>query len=152
MTEPNSSATPEPAETLSKYDNSRRPLQSAAKYGALALAGAMLLSLLAWGGKEGMPGVWGVVLGTAIGGGFVLLTVLSVWFTAGTTPVVTGAVVMGSWLLKVVALILVLALINDMTFYDKNAFFVTVIVALIVTIGAEVWGMAQENLTYVGSK
>nr|WP_255549469.1 hypothetical protein [Corynebacterium sp. TAE3-ERU12] len=137
---------------MSKYDNSRRPLQSAAKYGALALAGAMLLSLLAWGGKEGMPGVWGVVLGTAIGGGFVLLTVLSVWFTAGTTPVVTGAVVMGSWLLKVVALILVLALINDMTFYDKNAFFVTVIVALIVTIGAEVWGMAQENLTYVGSK
>ena len=36
-----------------------------------------------------------------------------------------------------------------MTFYDTMAFFVTVVLALIVTLGAEVWGMSQSNLTYV---
>lgn len=139
-------------EALSKYDDSRRPLTAAAKKGALALLILVVISLLAWGGKAGLAGIWGVVLGGAIGGGFVLITVLLVWATARTTPVVTGVVVMGGWLLKIVALIAVLAIISDMAFYDRWAFFVTVLAALVVTLAAEVWGMSQENLTYVGSK
>lgn len=96
-----------------------------------------------------MPGVWGVVLGAAIGGGFVLLTVVSVLVTARSTPTMTGAVVMFGWLAKIVVLILILLAIKDLTFYDTMAFFVTVVLALIVTLGAEVWGMSQSNLTYV---
>ncbi|MEJ5919488.1 hypothetical protein WG938_04170 [Corynebacterium sp. H113] len=140
------------SEELSKYDDVRIPLLSAARSGALALVGLTVLSLLVWGGKEGMPGVWGVLLGAGIGGGFVLLTVLSVLFTAKTSPTTTGAVVMGGWLLKIVVLIGILLLIRDLEFYDTMAFFITVILALIVTLGAEVWGMAQSNLTYIQAK
>ncbi len=140
------------AATISQYDDSRRPLAAAARTGALALLGVVVLSLLAWGGKEGMPGIWGVVLGGAIGGGFVLVTVLLIWATAKTTPTVTGAVVMGGWLVKIIVLIVILAVIDGMAFYDRWAFFVTVLLAMAVTLGAEMWGMSQENLTYYGSR
>ncbi|WP_295624990.1 hypothetical protein [uncultured Corynebacterium sp.] len=133
----------------SKYDDPRVPLLAAAKSGAIALVVVTIGSLLVWSGMEGVPGVWGVVLGAAIGGGFVLLTVISVLATAKSTPTMTGAVVMFGWLAKIVVLILILLVLRDMTFYDPMAFFVTVVLAMMVTIGAEVWGMSQSNLTYV---
>ncbi len=134
---------------MSKYDDSRVPLLAAARSGAIALGVLFVISLLVWGGKDGFPGIWGVVLGAAIGGGFVLFTVLAVLFTAKTSPTTTGAVVMGTWLLKIIVLIMILLLIRDLEFYDRMAFFVTVVLALIVTLGAEVWGLSQANLTYV---
>ena len=137
------------AKPMSKYDDPRIPLLAAARSGAIALAVLTVGSLLVWGGKDGMPGVWGVLLGAGIGGGFVLLTVVSVLVPAKSTPTMTGAVVMFGWLAKIVVLILILLVIRDMTFYDTMAFFVTVVLALIVTLGAEVWGMSQSNLTYV---
>lgn len=138
--------TPEPE---SKYDDSRRPLLAALRSGSIALAAITVLSLLVWGGKNGMPGVWGVLLGAGISGGFVLITVLGILFTARTTPATTLAVVLGGWLLKIIVLIGILVLIRDLEFYDNMTFFVTVILTLLVTLGAEVWGMSQSNLTYV---
>ncbi|MCT1547063.1 hypothetical protein [Corynebacterium amycolatum] len=138
--------TPEPE---SKYDDSRRPLLAAARSGTIALAVITVLSLLVWGGKNGMPGVWGVLLGAGISGSFVLLTVLGILFTARTSPSVTLAVVLGGWLLKIVVLIGVLVVIRNLEFYDNMTFFVTVVLTLMVTLGAEVWGMSQSNLTYV---
>lgn len=138
--------TPEPE---SKYDDSRRPLLAAARSCAIALAVITVLSLLVWGGKNGMPGVWGVLLGAGISGSFVLLTVLGILFTARTSPSVTLAVVLGGWLLKIVVLIGVLVVIRNLEFYDNMTFFVTVVLTLMVTLGAEVWGMSQSNLTYV---
>nr|WP_222866826.1 MULTISPECIES: hypothetical protein [Corynebacterium] len=122
---------------------------AAARSGAIALAVITVLSLLVWGGKNGMPGVWGVLLGAGISGTFVLLTVLGILFTARTSPSVTLAVVLGGWLLKIVVLIGVLVVIRNLEFYDNMTFFVTVVLTLMVTLGAEVWGMSQSNLTYV---
>ena len=147
MTENNSGSSA--AAPTSVYDDSRRPLLAAARSGAIALAALTVLSLLVWGGKYGMPGVWGVLLGAGISGAFVLLTVVGILFTARTTPTTTMAVVMGGWLLKIVVLIGVLLLIRDLDFYHTMTFFTTVIAALVVTLGAEVWGMSQANLTYV---
>ncbi|ALA67095.1 hypothetical protein [Corynebacterium lactis] len=146
MTDNNS---PAGASKKSKYDDSRRPLLAAARAGAIALGMLTVLSLLVWGGKNGMAGVWGVLLGAAISGSFVLLTVLGVLFTAKTSPTTTLAVVMGGWLLKIVILIGVLIIIRNLQFYDHLTFFVTVVLTLVVTLGAEVWGMSQSNLTYV---
>lgn len=137
------------SQTVSKYDDSRRPLLAAARSGVIALAVITVLSLLVWGGKYGMSGVWGVLLGAAISGGFVLITVLGVLFTARTTPSTTLAVVLGGWLLKIVVLIGILVVIRDLEFYHHLTFFVTVVLTLLVTLGAEVWGMSQSNLTYV---
>ena len=52
-------------------------------------------------------------------------------------------------MLKIVVLIGVLVVIRNLEFYDNMTFFVTVVLTLMVTLGAEVWGMSQSNLTYV---
>lgn len=144
---PDSTAAINPSED---YDDHRRPLQRAVKFGWWALLTITIVSLAMWGGARGLPGIWGVLIGAAIGGGFVLLTAASVLLTANSTPSTTMAVVLGGWLLKVVVLIIVLLLIRDLDFYDKTAFFVTVVAALVATLATEAWGTITARVTNVG--
>ena len=131
------------------FDDPRVPLQRAVKKGATALGIFTITSLAVWGGAQGVAGLWGVIVGAALGGGFVLFTALSVLFTANSTPSTTIAVVLGGWLIKLIVLIGVLAIIRDMDFYDTWALFLTVVVALIVTLGSEVWAVVTSRVTYV---
>ncbi|WP_239659086.1 hypothetical protein [Corynebacterium aurimucosum] len=124
-------------------------MHRAVKLGGLALLAITVVSLAVWGGIRGLPGIWGVLVGAAIGGGFVLFTALSVLLTANTTPANTMAVVLGGWLLKVVVLVMVLLVIRDMDFYDTLALFVTVMLALFATLGTEVWAVVTSRVTYV---
>ncbi len=139
-------ATPE----LSEFDDHRRPLQRAVKLGTVALIVLTIISLAVWGGLRDLPGIWGVLIGAALGGGFVILTALSVLITSNTDAATTGAIVLGSWLLKIVVLIIVLVVIRDMEFYDTVALFVTVIIALLVVLAMEVWGVMTSRVTYIG--
>ncbi|QGU04360.1 hypothetical protein [Corynebacterium comes] len=133
----------------SEFDDPRRPLLRAVRFGTIALVIITIVSLAIWGGMRDLPGIWGVLLGAAIGGGFVLLTAASVLFTSSTNPATTGAVVLGSWLLKIVVLIIVLVIIRDLTFYDRTALAVTTVLALIVVLATEVWGVITARVTYV---
>ncbi|AGF72232.1 hypothetical protein A605_06130 [Corynebacterium halotolerans YIM 70093 = DSM 44683] len=145
---PDNDDTVDTADTVSEYDDPRRPLVRALRLGSVALVVIMIISLVIWGAWRDLPGIWGVVIGAAIGGGMVLLTALSVLLTANSTPSTTGAVVLGSWLLKIVVLVLVLALIRDLTFYNEAALMVTTVLALIVVLATEVWGVITARVTY----
>lgn len=134
----------------SKYDDHRLPLQKALKGGSLAIVAITVVSLIAWGAAKGMPGVWGVVIGALIGGGFVLLTAVSVLLTSNSDVATTGAVIFGGWLVKLILLIVVLVIIRHMEFYDHVAFFVTVVLALIAALSAEVWAIVSSKVTYIG--
>ena len=133
----------------SDFDDPRLPLKRAVQLGVKALLVIMLVSLAIWGGLKGLPGIWGVLIGAALGGGFVLCTAFSVLFTAKSTPSTTIAVVLGGWLLKLVLLLGVLAVIREMDFYDTWALFLSVVAALVVTLGTEVWGIVTSKVTYV---
>lgn len=135
---------------VSDFDNPRRPLERAVNYGGWALVAITFLSLAMWGGAKGLPGIWGVLIGAALGGGFVLITALSVLLTSNSNPTTTLMVVFGGWLLKILVLIIVLALIRDLEFYDRLALFLTVVFALIATLGTEVWGVITARVSYIG--
>ena len=135
--------------STSSYDDPRVPLQRALRFGSTALAIITVVSLAIWGGVRGLPGIWGVVIGAAIGGGFVLITAALVLFTSKSAPSTTKAVVLGGWLLKVVLLIIVLMIIRDMEFYDTMAMFITVVLAMVVVLGTEVWGIITARVTYI---
>lgn len=139
-----------PAENPAEFDDPQAPLKRALKLGGWALVVLTIVSLAMWGGMRDLPGIWGVLIGAAIGGGFVLLTVVSVLATSNTSPSTTMAVVLGSWTLKLVVLIAVLFVLRGMDFYDTAALGVTVILALIVVLGSEVWGIMTTRATYVG--
>ncbi|PRQ12364.1 hypothetical protein C1Y63_01945 [Corynebacterium sp. 13CS0277] len=121
------------------------------RYGAFAVAAITVVSLFLWGLVWGMPGIWGALIGAAIGGGFVALTALSVLVTANTNPATTGAVVLGGWLLKIVVLLIILFAIRDLTFYHHVALFITAVAALLAMLGSEVWGVMKSRTTYIGT-
>lgn len=135
--------------STSSFDDPRVPLQRALRFGSIALAIITVASLAIWGGLRELPGIWGVVIGAAIGGGFVLITAASVLVTSKSTPSTTMAIVLGGWLLKVVLLIVVLMVIREMDFYDTMALFVTVVLAMVAVLGTEVWGIITARVTYV---
>lgn len=156
MTDSSNSAPPTPEETASTspdgvdYEDPKRPLLRALRLGTWALIILTIISLAVWGGMRDLPGIWGVLIGAAIGGGFVLTTVLSVLVTSNTSPATTLAVVLGGWLVKVIVLILLLAWLRTMNFYDSTALGVTTIAVLVVVLASEVWGVITTRVTYVG--
>lgn len=75
--------------------------------GALAVLGAVVGALVA-----GTPGVWGALVGAAVVAFFSGVTVWSMLFTIGKSAATTGAVVMGSWLAKMIVLIVVLSVLT----------------------------------------
>lgn len=141
--------TPASVADTSNADDPRLPLLRAVRFGVIALVVITVASLAIWGGMRGMPGVWGVIVGAGIGGGFVLFTALSVLFSARTTPTTTLAIVFGGWLIKLVLLLVVLFIIRDLEFYDPMALFITVVAALIATLGSEVWAVVTSRMTNV---
>ncbi len=138
------------AKDVPEYDDPQAPLKRALKLGSGALVVLTIVSLAAWGAARDLPGIWGVLLGAAIGGSFVLLTVVSVLATANTTPSTTMAVVLGSWLVKLLVLIGLLMWLRTMDFYDTAALAVTMIAALVVVLATEVWGIMTTQAMYVG--
>lgn len=124
-------------------------LRVALRYGALGLALLTVVSLVGWGAIDGMPGVWGALIGAAIGGFFVLTTAVVIVATARTNPQTTAVVLLGTWLLKFLVAILVVALIQDLDFYTDRSFVWTIVLALVVVLGCETWGVLKTRTPYV---
>ncbi|BCF84145.1 hypothetical protein RQCS_36900 [Rhodococcus qingshengii] len=111
---------------------------------ALAVVGALLGGLFA--GKEG---VYGALLGAAVGGGFILFTALGVLLTAKLPALTAGAVLLGTWLLKMILAMVVLFVLSDMDFYNKTALVLVIIMSLVVVLGAETYGVLGTKTPYV---
>jgi hypothetical protein len=91
---------------------------------AIALPVAALLGYLA----AGPPGAWGALIGMAIPVGFFAITAVTALLTARMSATSLGAVVLGSWLLKIVLLLVVLALLRQADFYNRMALFICLLV------------------------
>lgn len=131
--------------------DSSAPLRAAVRWGvvglgALAVVGALVAVLAA-----GLPGLWGAVIGVAVGGGFILCTALAVLFTEKLPPTTSGLILLGSWLLKMVLAILVLGLLKGMDFYSKPALVIVIVLALVIVLGAETYGLLRVKVPYVDS-
>jgi hypothetical protein len=152
VTEQNSEQTndlPDINESDGDMSDHRRPLLNAARSGAVGLLVITVISLALWGYFRGLEGLWGVLIGAAVGGGFVLATVAVVLLTSNTSPQTTMVVTLGSWLIKIVVVLGILLVLRDMEFFDHTAMGVTVIAALVVALGAETVGIIRTNVTNV---
>lgn len=110
----------------------------------LTVCGAIVASLLA-----GTAGLWGALLGAAVGGGFILCTALAVLLTAKLPAVTAGAVLLGSWLLKMILAIVVLAILDPLDFYNKQSMVIVIVLSLVIVLGAETYGVLQTRVPYV---
>lgn len=68
----------------------------------------------------GSAGVWGALIGVGLALVFSGTTVVSMLRTSGSSPQAMAGVVMGAWLAKVIVVIVVLAVLRDLEFYDRT--------------------------------
>lgn len=80
---------------------------------ALTVLGVLVGLLVA-----GLPGVWGALIGVGLAAVFSGTTVVAMLRTTHATPQVMAGVVMGSWLAKVLVVIVALALLRGLDFYS----------------------------------
>lgn len=121
----------------------------ALRTGALALLVLSVLGAIGWYVVDGLPGLWGALIGAAIGGLFVLVTAGTMVATAESAPQTTAVVLLGTWLLKLVVVLGVVAALKPLDFYSRTALGVTIIVAMVVVLAAEVAAVLRTRAPYV---
>lgn len=109
----------------------------------LAVAGSAVATAFA-----GKSGLYGALLGAAVGGGFILCTALGVLLTAKLPAMTAGAVLLGTWLLKMILAITVLALLKPLDFYDPTALVLVIVFSLVIVLGAETYGVLATKTPY----
>lgn len=139
-TSPASPSTPDPADA---------PLRAALRYGLIGLIVLTVLAVVLASAFAGLPGLWGALLGAAIGGGFILTTAVVVLLGAKLPPTTAGLVMLVSWVGKLLVALVVIAILQRFGFYDRVALFLTVVGALIIVLGAETYGVLRQKVPYV---
>lgn len=112
--------------------------------GGLAVLGSLVGLLVA-----GLPGLWGALIGAALAAFFCATTVWSMLYTVGKGPTAMGAVVMGSWLAKMVVLIVVLVIITQFDFYDRVVLFVVLLLGAVGSALLDYRAVRNGRLPYV---
>ncbi|MFD4461354.1 hypothetical protein [Nocardia sp. NPDC058480] len=128
------------------------PLRAALRYGLIGLGVLVVVSVAIASAVAGMPGLWGALFGAAIGGGFILTTVVAVLLGAKLPPTMAGAVMLVSWVGKMLVALLVILVLNQFDFYSRPALFFTVVGALLIVLGAETYGVVSQKVPYVTTR
>ena len=85
---------------------------------AILLAALLVLGLLVGGLVAKLPGVWGALIGWALAAVFSTTTIVAMIRTARSTPAAMAGLVMGTWLAKVLVVVVVLAVLRPLDFYS----------------------------------
>ncbi|MFM1786593.1 MAG: hypothetical protein RL228_543, partial [Actinomycetota bacterium] len=92
---------------------------------------------------------WAVALGGGIPWVFFGFTAIIGLKTAGVRTEMLGAIVLGSWLVKIMILIAVLAWMRGQDFYDRPVFFVTLLIATVGLLVTEAQITLKSKVPYV---
>lgn len=112
--------------------------------GALVVLGSAVGVLVA-----GTEGLWGALVGAALAALFCATTVWSMQRTVGKPPTVMAGVVMGTWLAKIVVLIVVLAVLRGADFYDPYVLFVVLAIGAIGSALLDYLAVKGARMPYV---
>ncbi|MGN8246674.1 hypothetical protein ACTHAM_000339 [Cellulomonas soli] len=111
---------------------------------ALTVLGVGLGALLA-----GTPGVWGALIGVGFALVFCGTTVVVMLRTAHANPQTMAVAVMGSWLAKLVVVMVVLAVLRGQTFYDRVVLLVVVAAGTIGSALLDYRAVASGRIPYI---
>nr|WP_153347401.1 hypothetical protein [Nocardia aurantia] len=126
-------------------------MRAALRYGVAGLLVLVVVSAVVASIVAGLPGLWGALIGAAIGGFFILATALLVLRTATMDTGVQGMVMLASWVGKLLVVVIVVAVLKQFDFYSRGALFLTVVGALLIVLGAETYGLLRQRVPYVDS-
>lgn len=97
----------------------------------------------------GAAGVWGALIGVGLALVFSGTTVVSMLRTGRATPQAMAGIVMGAWLGKVVVVIVVLAVLRDLDFYDRRVLALVLLVGVLGSALLDYRAVARGRIPYV---
>jgi hypothetical protein len=124
------------------------PMRRVLRIGLLASVVALPVAVLIGYLVAGASGAWGAAIGMGIAVGFFAITVGVALGTAGMDTTALGASVLGSWLIKMVLLIVVLVLLRDADFYSRPVLFISLLVGTIGTLVLEALVVTRTQVPY----
>ncbi|PZG16037.1 hypothetical protein [Nonomuraea aridisoli] len=125
--------------------NDVRVLKSAAIPTSVVGVIAVAVSLLTVGGQ----GALGAAIGAVLVGVFFSVSVVAVSYAARISPQMMAIAAMLSYLVKVIAIMVVLSVFGDTTAWDSRAFAWTVVLCTVVWTGFEVRAFVKTKMLYV---
>ncbi|MGO1397686.1 MAG: hypothetical protein ACTHVY_08135 [Brevibacterium yomogidense] len=97
----------------------------------------------------GLPGVWGALIGAVVAFAFFAITAVVMYFTAESSPTTMAAGVLGGFLVKIVGFMGVGIALRGRDFYDPWTLFLTLAVAAIASLIADVVIVQRARLPFV---
>jgi hypothetical protein len=135
--------------TTASQSHPDAPLRAALRYGIAGLLALVVISCVVATVLAGLPGLWGAVIGSAIGGFFILTTAALVLFSAKFESGIQGMVMLASWVGKLLVVLIVVAVLKHFAFYSPMALFLTVVGALLIVLGAETYGVLRQRVPVI---
>jgi hypothetical protein len=111
---------------------------------ALAGVGAVVGLLVA-----GVAGVWGALIGAALGLLFCGATVAAMLVAGRLPPASMMAVTMGVWLVKVVVLLIVVAVLDKQSFYSAKVLVAVLLLVLLGSLVIDARAVLRGRVPYV---
>lgn len=113
------------------------------------LAALAVVSVVVGGLLKGADGVWAALLGTAVAVLFSGTTVWSMWHTSSSSPTTMIAWVAGSWLVKMIVLVVALVALQGAHFFSRPVFGVVVIVGVLGSVAIDTLTVRRARIPYV---
>jgi len=96
----------------------------------------------------GSAGVWGALIGVGLALVFSGTTIVAMLRTAHSNAQVMAAVVMGTWLAKVIVVIVVLAILRDQDFYSRQVLAVVLLVGVLGSAYLDYRAVTRARIPY----
>lgn len=127
----------------------RMPMRAVFRIGSLVFLIALPLATVLGYAIDGTAGGWGAFLGMAIPVAFFTGTVLVALLTVRVSATAFGAVVLGSWILKLIALLIVLFFLRDADFFNRPIFFFAFLIGTVGYLILEALIVVKTRVPYV---
>lgn len=114
--------------------------------GALAVLGVGIGALVA---DPARAGVWAAVMGVAVTLVFSGSTVLAMLFTARSSVTAASGALVGTWILKMLVLVIAFAALRDADFYHRGVFVTVVLVGVLGSVLLDYRAVARARVPYV---
>lgn len=126
-----------------------RPMRAVLLWGSVASVIALPLAAMIGYAVDAVPGAWGGFLGVLIPVAFFSGTVIVALLTLRVPQQVFGAVVLGSWLVKIVLLLVALFFLRDATFFNRPVFFFAFLIGTAGYLILEAMIVVKTRVPYV---
>lgn len=124
-------------------------LRKSIVYTAILAAVIAVIGGLAGYAVAGMDGLLSALVGTAIAVVFAIITAVSIIVALRRSITAFFGIVLGSWLLKIVVFIAILALVTSLEFVHPMVLFLSMVVAIVGTLAVDVIVVLTARQPYV---